>query len=92
MSEFPVVREVRAGRRTFRVLGLPIQFVVVMAVSAALVIYLGAWAADSNIEARAEAFGAPTIQTPGITTTPPHQLPADAESWESAFLWVCPLH
>ena len=83
-----------AGHRTFRVLGLPIQFVLVMAVSAALVIYLGAWAADSNIQARAEAFGAPIIQTAGDASVSQYHSPAsaDSESWESAFLWVCPLH
>lgn len=94
MSGFPVVRKMNAGRRTFRVLGLPIQFVVVMAVSAALVIYLGAWAADSNIQARAEAFGAPTIQTAGDSSVFQYRSldSVDSQSWEGAFLWVCPLH
>ena len=80
------------GRRTFRVFGLPIQFVTVMAVSAVLVIYLGAWAADSNIETRAEAFGAPSVQTAGDLAVSPPELSADAVAWEGAFLWVCPLH
>ena len=80
------------GRRTLRVLGLPIQFVMVVAVSAALVIYLGAWAADSNIEARAGAFGAPTVQTAGDIAVSPPDLSADAVVWEGAFLWVCPFH
>jgi len=71
---------------------LPIQFVVVMVVSAALVIYLGATAADSNVHARAEAFGAPVIRSSGPDSVSQHQLPVDAESWEGAFLWVCPLH
>ncbi len=79
------------GRRAFRVLGLPLQFVTVMAVSSASVIYLGAWAADSNIESRAEAFGAPTVQTVGDIAVSP-ELSADAVAWEGAFLWVCPLH
>jgi hypothetical protein len=92
LSEFPVVRKMNTGRRTLRILGLPIQFVVVMVVSAALVIYLGAAAADSNVHARAEAFGAPIIRSSDSVSQ--HQLPtgADAESWEGAFLWVCPLH
>jgi hypothetical protein len=90
LSEFPVVRKVNTDRRTFRILGLPIQFVVVMVVSAVLVIYLGAAAADSNVHARAEAFGAPIIRSSDPVSQ--HQLPADAESWEGAFLWVCPLH
>ena len=94
MAKVPVVRNMDTGRRAFRVLGLPVQFVAVVVVSAALVIYLGAWAADSNIEARAAAFGAPTIQASGQAPASLHQLPSDAESesWESAFLWVCPLH
>ena len=92
LSEIPVVRKMNQGRRTFRVLGLPIQFVMVVVVSAALVIYLGAWAADSNIEARAEAFGAPTVQTAGGIVVPPSELSPDTVAWEGAFLWVCPLH
>jgi len=80
------------GRRALRVLGLPIQFVMVVAVSAALVIYLGAWAADSNIETRAEAFGAPSVQTAGDLAVSPPELSADAVAWEGAFLWVCPFH
>lgn len=80
------------GHRTFRVFGLPIQFVTVMAVSAAVVIYLGAWAADSNKESRAEAFGAPTVQNAGDIAVSPPELSADAVAWEGVFLWVCPLH
>lgn len=92
LSEIPVVRKMNLWRRTFRVFGLPIQFVTVMAVSAASVIYLGAWAADSNIESRAEAFGAPTVQTVGDIAVSPPELSADAVAWEGVFLWVCPLH
>ena len=92
LSEIPVVRNMNLGRRTLRVLGLPIQFVMVVAVSAALVIYLGAWAADSNIESRTEAFGAPTVQTVGDIAVSPPELSADAVAWEGAFLWVCPFH
>ena len=36
-----------------RILGLPVQFVVVVAISLALTIYFGAWAADARIDARA---------------------------------------
>ena len=94
MSEVQVFQDQDGGRKAFRVFGLPIQFVVVMAISAASVIYLGAWAADSNIEARTVAFGAPIIPTAGDSSVASHRLPADSdsESWESAFLWVCPLH
>jgi hypothetical protein len=92
LSEIPVVRKMNLWCRTFRVFGLPIQFVTVMAVSAASVIYLGAWAADSKIESRAEAFGAPTVQTVGDIAVSPPELSADAVAWEGVFLWVCPLH
>ena len=36
-----------------RILGLPVQFVVVVAISLVLTIYFGAWAADARIDARA---------------------------------------
>ena len=36
-----------------RIMGLPLQFVVVVAISLALTIYFGAWAADARIDARA---------------------------------------
>ena len=36
-----------------RVLGLPVQFVLVVAISLALTIYFGAWAADARISERA---------------------------------------
>lgn len=41
-----------------RILGMPVQFVVVVAVSLALTIYFGAWAADARMDARvAQAAG-----------------------------------
>ena len=36
-----------------RVLGMPVQFVLVVAISLALTIYFGAWAADARISERA---------------------------------------
>ena len=36
-----------------RILGMPVQFVVVVAISLALTIYFGAWAADARINERA---------------------------------------
>ena len=45
-----------------RILGLPVQFVVVVAISLALTIYFGAWAADARIQeraAQASSQGAP---------------------------------
>lgn len=35
-----------------RILGMPVQFVVVVAISLALTIYFGAWAADVRIQSR----------------------------------------
>ena len=36
-----------------RILGMPVQFVTVIAISLALTIYFGAWAADARISERA---------------------------------------
>ena len=36
-----------------RIFGMPVQFVTVVAISLALTIYFGAWAADARIDARA---------------------------------------
>ena len=41
-----------------KIFGLPVQFVVVVAISAALTIFFGAWAADARVEARALDFSA----------------------------------
>ena len=38
-----------------RILGLPLQFEVVVALSLALTIYFGAWAADARVSGRADA-------------------------------------
>ena len=35
-----------------RIFGMPVQFVTVVAISLALTIYFGAWAADARIDAR----------------------------------------
>lgn len=61
-----------------RVLGLPVQFVVVVVVSLTLTIFLGAWVADERVEARSgsltlssiqslyvESFGRQQLQTQG---------------------------
>ena len=45
-----------------RILGLPVQFVVVVAISLALTIYFGAWAADARINERAAQASAETAQ------------------------------
>ncbi len=71
-----------------RILGLPVQFVVVVVVSLALTIYLAGWAASNNIEARsfraASMNGIPAYQSATADT--------EAETWERAALLVCPLH
>ena len=36
-----------------RIMGMPVQFVLVVAISLALTIYFGAWAADARINQRA---------------------------------------
>lgn len=46
-----------------RILGMPVQFVTVVAISLALTIYFGAWAADARIDARvAQSAGQSTQQ------------------------------
>ena len=45
-----------------RILGMPLQFVVVVAISLALTIYFGAWAADARINARAALAAGQTVQ------------------------------
>ena len=39
-----------------RVLGLPLQFVVVVVMSLSMTIFFGAWAADARIEARNQPY------------------------------------
>ena len=71
-----------------RILGLPIQFVVVVVVSLALTIYLAGWAASNNIEARnfqaASMDGIPAYRSIASDT--------EAVAWERAALLICPLH
>ena len=66
-----------------RVFGLPIQFVAVVVVSLLLTVYLMAAVANSRVESRTEAnsalYGAPGGE-------------AGSQAWESAVLYVCPLH
>lgn len=71
-----------------RILGLPIQFVIVVVVTLALTIYLAGWAASNNIEARnfrtASMNGIPAYQSADADT--------ESETWERAALLICPLH
>ena len=45
-----------------RILGMPVQFVTVVAISLALTIYFGAWAADARIDARAAQSAGQSVQ------------------------------
>lgn len=71
-----------------RILGLPVQFVVVAVISIALTIYMAGWAASNNIEARnfrtASMNGIPAYESATADT--------ETEAWERAALLVCPLH
>jgi len=64
-------------RHTF-VLGMPLQFVIVALVALLLVIYVVAMSASTRIENRKE-FRIESSQT-------------EIYAWESAALWMCPLH
>ena len=64
-------------RNTF-VLGMPLQFVIVAFVALLLVIYVVAMSASTRIENRKEL----RIESSGT----------EIYAWESAALWVCPLH
>ena len=46
-----------------RVLGLPVQFVIVVVVSLALTIFFGAWIADDRAEARSEPITLSSLHT-----------------------------
>ena len=66
-----------------RLLGLPLQFVVVALVSLSLTVFLGAWVADDRIEARKGIVSEQnTVTVAG----------EEKEVWESLFLFSCPLH
>ena len=45
-----------------RIFGMPVQFVTVIAISLALTIYFGAWAADARIDARGGQGAVQTAQ------------------------------
>ena len=64
-------------RNTF-VLGMPLQFVIVVFVALLLVIYVVAMSASTRIENRKEL----RIESSGT----------EIYAWESAALWMCPLH
>lgn len=79
------------------VLGLPIQFLAVAIVSAALFVYLSGWAALARVEARtdsylAAAFGEPVLRSRSGDDSDISAIDAGEQSWEQVALFVCPLH
>jgi len=87
-----------------RVLGLPLQFVVVVVLSLAITIFFGAWAADARIEARNNPYAQAGLGEAqfdfrtGQQASPNGALagslgnPGEEQGWERAFLFACPLH
>jgi hypothetical protein len=91
-----------------RLFGLPLQFLVVVVVSAALAIFFGAWAADARVEARAQDLSLSSIRSlyvesyaaGGLYSNAPSEMPSPGvreaavqpQGWEKAFLYACPLH
>lgn len=80
-----------------RVLRLPIQFVSVVVISAALIIYLLGWSAQSRVEGRNQSNPESVFRShlvmnqptnAHITTEPDVQ----KQSWERLVLFICPLH
>ncbi len=57
-----------------RVLGLPVQFVIVVVVSLALTIFFGAWIADEKAEARSEPFTLSSLHTSYVNSFSQPQL------------------
>lgn len=83
--------------RQTRLLGLPVQFVAVALISAALVIYLSGWAALSRVEARADtyrvsAFGEPVAAGRPADSSITPNADVEEQTWERVALFVCPLH
>ena len=68
-----------------RILGMPVQFVVVVTISLALIIFFGAWAADERVNARLMQPAAQNTQQFDFGTT-------EEQAWEKVFLFACPLH
>ena len=87
-----------------KILGLPLQFVLVVVVSAMVTIYLLAAVADQRVEARSNASPGESalilgdgayMTVPGDALTGTAQeadSPAQADGWETALLIFCPLH
>ena len=90
-----------------RILGMPVQFVAVVAISLALTIYFGAWAADARMDARAAQVAGQNVQQfsfqaaansssgtglyGGLNKSADGSA-AGGQGWERFFLYACPLH
>ena len=77
--------------------GLPIQFIVIIVVSTALVIYLLGWSAQSRVEGRVvshhiPAFGEPLVSNQPNASKSESYIGVEMQSWERIALVVCPLH
>jgi len=88
---------VAAQLRRITVLGLPIQFLVVAVVSAALFVYLSGWAALARVEARSDSYHAAAFGEPALSSRPGGDsvvsgIDAEEQPWERVALFVCPLH
>jgi hypothetical protein len=88
---------VAAQLRRITVLGLPIHFLAVVVVSAALFVYLSGWAALARVEARSDsyhaaAFGEPALRSRLGDDSVVSGIDAEEQPWERMALFVCPLH
>lgn len=86
-----------------RVLGLPLQFVVVVVMGIALTIFFGAWAADARIEARTQPYAQGRTVAAQFDFQSQHAVgpngslvgslgDGEQQGWERVFLFACPLH
>ncbi|MCH8827657.1 MAG: hypothetical protein IIB16_11925 [Chloroflexi bacterium] len=85
-----------------RVLGLPLQFLIVVFMGLSMTIFFGAWAADARIEARnqpyalggsgAAQFEFRTHQATPLSGSLGDGVGGEVQGWERAFLFACPLH
>jgi hypothetical protein len=83
--------------RGITVLGLPIQFLAVAIVSAALFVYLSGWAALARVEARSDSYHAAAFGEPALRSRPGDDtvvagIDTEEQPWERVALFVCPLH
>ena len=96
------ISELATRLNNMRVLGLPLQFVVVVVLGLGMTIFFGAWAADARIEARNQEY-APAgsrLSQFDFRKTADGSLagflgddaPGEEQGWERAFLFACPLH